>query len=841
MGLRRGLATLIIFSLAGFASYIKGQSKVLKYSQLNDTIICYAAPGTSDLRIGPPQAYLSRLKSSTAVNAEINITLTPPPNIFAAQTAEKAAEIWGSLIHSDVPINIEVKFRVMTGEESGVLAYTLSDGPYVVRTNGALPTRLYKAALAEKLLGRNLNGDEPDITIEFNTGFSWYYKDDGNPGLNQHDFLSVLLHEMAHGFGFSGHFLVFENEGWQTFTIPGVFDHFLWAKDPRDGKGDWLLDTVLFPFPSAALADQLQSPPIYFKGQVTKQIGRENPRMYVPTEFNRGSSIYHLDEIYNTANDSADAMMTFSSPAEEVIHDPGPLATNMMYDIGWVHTYIEHDTLSDRESLAEPFTATARITGDEGILAESQYLFWSTDGFQSKDSVQMTGTGNPDEFTGDLQVSSLGITVNYYIQTLDNHNRLYTSPSQAPGSSHAFYVGEDTQPPVIDHMPIRFMLITNDSMYITAQITDNLGLEVTQVEYKINEADQTPIELIRDTLNKYHGHFVFTGGQVKVGDQIKYRIKAVDAAVAQNTTYHHETDFHEFEIEEIPPSKDSYENDFEEGISDFLTIEFFHDKPVGFNSFGLHSEHPYRAPNKDDTFYDFYAQLRIPIRLSSDNSYMSFDEIAYIEPGEEGTVFGDDEFWDYVIVEGSKDDGKTWHPFADGWDCRANATWDENYQNGIISGSGTNDSQAIPKEEETQYRLINMLEDPFFQSGDIVLIRFRLQSDPYARGWGWMIDNLRIQGTTAVKDYPLLAEGINIYPVPSTGLLNVSIQMKESIAELQVVLMDLTGRELLAERFSFPGEAFAEQFNISHLPNGVYLMKFTAGDQTIVRKVILAR
>ncbi len=279
MAFRRGLATLIIFSVAGLTSYLAGQGKVLKYSRLNDTIICYAAPGHSDLRIGPPEAYLSRLKSSAAVNAEINITLISAPNFFARETAQTAAEIWGSLIHSDVPVNIDVKFRVMTGEEAGVLAYTLSDGPYAVHSNGALPTRLYKAALAEKLLGRNLNGDDPDITIEFNTGFSWYYKDDSMPGPGQHDFLSTLLHEMTHGFGFSGHFLVFEEEGWQTYTIPGVFDHFLWAKDPRDGKGDWLLDTVLFPVPSAELADELQSGPIYFKGKVTKQIGRENPRI----------------------------------------------------------------------------------------------------------------------------------------------------------------------------------------------------------------------------------------------------------------------------------------------------------------------------------------------------------------------------------------------------------------------------------------------------------------------------------------------------------------------------------------------------------------------------------
>ena len=95
----------------------------------------------------------------------------------------------------------------------------------------------------------------------------------------------------------------------------------------------------------------------------------------------------------------------------------------------------------------------------------------------------MTVTANPDEYTGNLQVSSLGTRINYYIETRDSYGRLYTSPPEAPDFSHSFYVGEDTIAPDIDHIPIQFMLITNDSMLITAQITDNLGLSVTQVEY----------------------------------------------------------------------------------------------------------------------------------------------------------------------------------------------------------------------------------------------------------------------------------------------------------------------------------------------------------------------
>ena len=45
----------------------------------------------------------------------------------------------------------------------------------------------------------------------------------------------------------------------------------------------------------------------------------------------------------------------------------------------------------------------------------------------------------------------------------------------------------------------------------------------------------------------------------------------------------------------------------------------------------------------------------------ADNATLSFDEIALVEPGDPGSVFGDPAFWDYVVVEGSRD-GVTWLP-----------------------------------------------------------------------------------------------------------------------------------------------------------------------------------
>ena len=52
-----------------------------------------------------------------------------------------------------------------------------------------------------------------------------------------------------------------------------------------------------------------------------------------------------------------------------------------------------------------------------------------------------------------------------------------------------------------------------------------------------------------------------------------------------------------------------------------------------------------------------------------------------METGEAGTSFGDEEFWDYVIVEGSTD-GLNWIPFLDGYDSDTYPEWTAAYNSG---------------------------------------------------------------------------------------------------------------------------------------------------------------
>ena len=171
-------------------------------------------------------------------------------------------------------------------------------------------------------------------------------------------------------------------------------------------------------------------------------------------------------------------------------------------------------------------------------------------------------------------------------------------PAESPAYFYRFQVGPDNTPPTIEHNPIQFMLTTHDSLELTAQISDNLGLDVTQVEYKINDVDQAPFDLEFDTLTEYRGYFVFSPGQIKAGDVIKYRIKAVDGSVAQHTVYSPETGYYEFAAEDIPPYVDSYYNNFDDGIGDFLVDRFYNSKPAGFSSYGLHSGHPCVSPGQ---------------------------------------------------------------------------------------------------------------------------------------------------------------------------------------------------------------------------------------------------
>ncbi len=110
-----------------------------------------------------------------------------------------AASIWSERLDSAVPIRIRAQFTPLA---AGVLG---SAGPVsVVRDfpNAPLTGTWYHVALANKLAGIDLLPVNDDINANFSTNFDFYLGLDTSHG-PKNDLVTVLLHEFAHGLGFS--------------------------------------------------------------------------------------------------------------------------------------------------------------------------------------------------------------------------------------------------------------------------------------------------------------------------------------------------------------------------------------------------------------------------------------------------------------------------------------------------------------------------------------------------------------------------------------------------------------------------------------------------------------
>jgi hypothetical protein len=112
---------------------------------------------------------------------------------------QHAAAIWSARLDSTVEIRIRAQFTPLGTNVLG------SAGPRQVFRdfpNAPLAGTWYHVALANKLAGVDLAPGDDDINANFSTLFNFYLGLDGNHGaLN--DLVAVLLHEFAHGLGFS--------------------------------------------------------------------------------------------------------------------------------------------------------------------------------------------------------------------------------------------------------------------------------------------------------------------------------------------------------------------------------------------------------------------------------------------------------------------------------------------------------------------------------------------------------------------------------------------------------------------------------------------------------------
>lgn len=248
-----------------------------------------------------------------------------------------AADIWGNFLESDVEILVGASFDPkFCNASSAVLG---SAGPNTAHANfsGApVANTWYVQALANSLYGSDLDDSTDDIGASFNSSIDnnnnclantdWYYGYDGNGG-GDIDFVTVVLHELAHGLGF----LTFVNldTGAKASGLDDAYMRHLehHGADPSD-------------YPSMTnaqrVAASISETDLHWVGTnvmgvavETLTSGRDGNHvlMYAPDPNEPGSSVSHWDT-------SLTPSQLMEPSYTGVLHGPG-LELELFLDIGW--------------------------------------------------------------------------------------------------------------------------------------------------------------------------------------------------------------------------------------------------------------------------------------------------------------------------------------------------------------------------------------------------------------------------------------------------------------------------------------------------------------------------
>jgi len=790
-----------------------------------DYIYCQSGPHVVNVKI-PVRDY-KELRAKGGGNLgdfEVNYTGFTQE---AQDAFQYAVNIWDMLLDSDAKIVVDANFADLNSGTLGSAAPTAMYADFSTKVDQHIE---FAAPLAEKIIGRSLNGAAADLSCNFNRSANWFY-DFNNPDNiadNQTDFVSVVLHELGHGLGFlSRNSFASDNSGFIRAEKPLITDIFSLLLELGDGTNLILnLEEA-----SSSLGTALTSGDLFLNSHSFTQ--GSLPEIFAPRPWRGGSSLSHLDEtVYN----STDPLMTPSIGTKEIIHDP-QIAVDMMNDMGWRSSFILHRS-ANVELVNQPVPITVEISTDVGVGFDSTsvLLVFSQDSFRvTSDTLFMTYADGTEQFSAQLPMNNRSDRYQYYIALADNVNKGYSSPLLAPRRYHNIQVGLDVVAPTIEHTPLEFFFLNEGEPTISATVFDSFSsVDTVILDYRIDGGEVESVGLNKIDLTSYELVLDLDLSNLLDGDVIEYRLRATDSAIAANTQVEPENGFYSMIVKDVPAAVEFYENNFEGSKVDFSLNRFSIDIESGFDGIGLHTEHPYQNAGTGKEL-NFVAQLRVPIRVV-ENGLIEFDEVVLVEPGESGQNFGDAQFWDYVVVEASKDNGASWIPLADGYDSGDKQIWSNRYTTGLSgqNSSSTGDSGIL------QRRSINLHQpDLGINSGDEVLLRWRLFSDAFAVGWGWMIDDLVIQGnqnSTPVVEYDASDTYISIFPNPVTEN-HLTFTVNGNINIHKMMISDSNGR-LITQNIERIYLNDQKRIDLTALRPGVYFILFQTDKELISKRFL---
>jgi len=138
-----------------------------------------------------------------------------------------------------------------------------------------------------------------------------------------------------------------------------------------------------------------------------------------------------------------------------------------------------------------------------------------------------------------------------------------------------------------------------------------------------------------------------------------------------------------------------------------------------------------------------------------------------------------------------------------------------------------------------------------FSAGDEIIIRFRLNIDEAANGWGWVIQNIVIQpGAVSVESNDAIPEVFSLsqnYPNPFNPTTQIAYALPQTV-EVNLQIFNVLGqkvRALLQNKQQTAGVYAIEWDGKDDLgkdvSSGVYIYRIDAGDFVKSHKMMLLK
>lgn len=443
------------------------------------------------------------------------------------------------------------------------------------------------------------------------------------------------------------------------------------------------------------------------------------------------------------------------------IQEPERRAGIMDRALGWLSAPdIVHTPIPDTEDTLSAYTAVAQVYSETLDPTRVKLIY---DVGAGPVTVIMSATGNPDEYAGDIPAQPFGTTVSYYISAANMDGNTSYHPEGAPAVQHTFEVTADNVPPVIVHTPYPNTTDQTGPYTITADVTDNVGVDPTFVmlTYNKNGGTNTTIAMTNTGGDTYEANIP---GPAVLGDVFNYYIRARDIAAVPNYARDPAAGYHSFEV------VDYYSWDFEASDG-------------GFTATGPNWQwgEPTTGPDDAHSGVNLWATVLDGNYSNSSNSKL--DLPAVIVPT--SATYAMLSFWQWYYIELNYDGGNV-KISTDGGSSWAVLTPDIGYNGTARSGNA-----AIPGEpcftgyNNDEWHLATFNLTPY--KGMSVIIRLHFGSDSSVQRVGWYVDDVMIAGAEDTEAPSFVSTDVPASTFDTTGPYTVTTTVLDALAGVSTV------------------------------------------------------